>query len=150
MNKKTPHRRIEAEIFIGADSWDDLAEMIDALDREIQDAKKADENLYWVNPAKNASADVSITVDSTMTAAQYRERLKQWKINPPSHEELAAGLSALAADLNTLMKNAVGAGLRIFLETKSLPPGPYPQINIRTYKPPAAITWKEQGHDEKP
>lgn len=59
----------------------------------------------------------------------------------PSQEELSAGVSVTAADLNMLMKNAVGAGLRVWLETRSEygPAGPYPQIEARVYKSPAGI-----------
>ncbi len=63
----------------------------------------------------------------------------------PSEEELSAGISALTADLNTLMKNAAGAGLRVLLETHSLqgPGGSYPQINASVYKLPAGTKRSE-------
>ncbi len=54
------NRRIEAEIHISADSWSDLQDMIDAIDREVLDAQAADENFSWTNATKNASAEVSI------------------------------------------------------------------------------------------
>lgn len=53
-------------------------------------------------------------------------------------EELTAGISSYTTDLNTLMRSAVSAGLKIWLETHSLP-GPCPQISIRVYKPPGEM-----------
>jgi len=59
----------------------------------------------------------------------------------PSVEELSVGISVTVTDLNMLMKNAVGAGLHILLETHSEygPRGSYPQIKVNVYKPPAGI-----------
>lgn len=56
-------------------------------------------------------------------------------------EELTTGISVTVADLNMLMKNAVGVGLRVWLETRSEygPAGSYPQIEARVYKLPAGI-----------
>ena len=50
------NRHIEAEIHISADSWGDLQDMIDAIDREIRDAREADENLHWTNNTENVNA----------------------------------------------------------------------------------------------
>lgn len=60
MNKS---RRIKAEIHINADSWDDLADMIDAAKREVCVAKEADENFYWTNGIEGAEAEVSIKTE---------------------------------------------------------------------------------------
>lgn len=56
-------RRIEAEIHISADSWADLQDMIEAIDREIHTAKAADENFYWTNTTKRAEAEVFIKAE---------------------------------------------------------------------------------------
>ncbi|MCB9990705.1 MAG: hypothetical protein H6867_04925 [Rhodospirillales bacterium] len=60
MNTSAKNWRIEAEIHIRADSWDDLADMIDAAEKEVRDAKEADENFYWTNGTEGAEAEVSI------------------------------------------------------------------------------------------
>ncbi len=36
MNSQTPHRRIQVEIHIGADSWNDLEIMVGDIAREIR------------------------------------------------------------------------------------------------------------------
>ncbi len=88
MNKQTPppHRRIQVEIHIGADSWNDLEIMVGDIAREIRGAQDADENLYWVGNGENAGADLSLTVDHAMTREQYRRDLQAW--NPSQKRSL--------------------------------------------------------------
>ncbi|QQG36845.1 MAG: hypothetical protein HYS17_03475 [Micavibrio aeruginosavorus] len=92
MTEKTPapHRRIQVEIHIGADSWKDLKSMVGDIAREIRGAESADENLYWVSNGEGAGADLSLTVDHAMTREQYKRDLQAW--NPSqkrsiSHDE---------------------------------------------------------------
>lgn len=56
-------------------------------------------------------------------------------------DSISTGISVTAADLNTLMRNAVGAGLQVLLETRSEhgSGGSYPQIRVNVYKPPTGI-----------
>ncbi len=76
-----PHRRIEAEIHIGADSWKDLQEMVGDIGKAIEEVSQADENLYWVSPGKHASADVCLKVDHDMTHSQYARDMDQWHLS---------------------------------------------------------------------
>ena len=66
-----PHRRIEGEIFIGADNWDEFCAVISDIQKEVEQAKQADENLYWVSAGDNAAASLSIAVDHFMTRECY-------------------------------------------------------------------------------
>lgn len=74
MNNPTKCRRIEAEIHISADSWGDLSNMIDAIDREVQAAQKADENFYWTNGTEGAEAEVSIKTERREQNHESNER----------------------------------------------------------------------------
>lgn len=82
MNSQPPHRRIQAEIHIGADNWNELESMVGDISREIKNAKSADENLYWVSNGDGAGADVSIKVDHAMTRAQYQRDMRAWNPSP--------------------------------------------------------------------
>lgn len=82
-----PHRRIQVEIHIGADSWNDLEIMVGDIAREIRSAKAADENLYWVSNGEGAGADLSLKIDHAMTHEQYRRDLQAW--NPAQKRSIA-------------------------------------------------------------
>lgn len=77
---RPPHRRIEAEIHIGADSWNDLREILTDICAAVDEVSQADENLYWISPGKHASADVSLKVDHAMTHDQYARDMEQWHL----------------------------------------------------------------------
>ena len=79
-DSKPPHRRIEAEIHIGADSWRDLHDSLHAIIRELFDAAPNDENLNWVSNAERAGIDLSVTVDHSMTHEQYQNDMRNWRV----------------------------------------------------------------------
>lgn len=82
MDKRTPapHRRIEAEIHIGADNWDDLQESLTAISKEVSTVAPADENLHWVSTGENSGMDVCVKVDHAMTREQYQNDMRQWQV----------------------------------------------------------------------
>jgi hypothetical protein len=55
-------RRIEAEIFISAQSWDDLDSVSAEIRRELRTARRADENLHWQNSGPRAHAEMTIKI----------------------------------------------------------------------------------------
>lgn len=78
-DSKPPHRRIEAEIHIGADSWHNLHDCLHAIIRELFDAAPNDENLHWVSTNENSGIDLSVTVDHSMTREQYLSDMRNWR-----------------------------------------------------------------------
>lgn len=55
-------RRIEAEIFISAQSWDDLDSMSAEIRRELRAARQAGENLRWHNTGPRAHAEMTVKI----------------------------------------------------------------------------------------
>ncbi len=80
MNNQPPHRRLQAEIHIGADSWKDLQESLTFIQKEVADAHDADENLQWVNTGDHFGIDLCIKVDHSMTHNQYLNDMRNWKL----------------------------------------------------------------------
>jgi hypothetical protein len=55
-------RRIEAEIFISAQGWDDLDSVSAEIRQELRAARRADENLRWQSSGLRAHAEMTIKI----------------------------------------------------------------------------------------
>lgn len=87
MKSKRPLRRIQTEIYIEADSWQDLRALMDKASYEISNAEKADENSRCVWGNNFSGGNISIEVDHSMTGPQ--NEIQEWIGGANQKEKLA-------------------------------------------------------------